>query len=109
MPNTPPDVAARSSPASSAKADPAGHAGQGGPAGHAVTELLRGWAAGDARASEALVPLVYAELRRQARRAMRREAEGHTLQPTALVHEAWLRLVSQERVAWRNRAQFFSV
>src|SRR5690349_24222395 len=62
---------------------------------HAVTELLRAWGAGDVRAPEVLVPLVYAELRRQAARALRREGDGHTLQATALVHEAWLRLDGQ--------------
>ena len=103
MPNTPPDLAAPPSPAASAKAGPAGQAG------HAVTELLRAWAAGDAHASELLVPLVYAELRRQARRAMRREGEGHTLQPTALVHEAWLRLGDQHDGAWESRSQFFAI
>jgi RNA polymerase sigma-70 factor, ECF subfamily len=106
MPNTPPDVAAPPSPASSAKADPAAHPGH---ARHAVTELLRAWAAGDAQASEVLVPLVYAELRRQARRAMRREGDGHTLQPTALVHEAWLRLGDQHDGRWESRTQFFAI
>ena len=74
-----------------------------------MTELLRAWGAGDAEASEALARLVYAELRRQARRALRREGEGHTLQPTALVHEAWLRLDVQHGVRWESRAQFFAV
>jgi RNA polymerase sigma factor (TIGR02999 family) len=76
---------------------------------HAVTELLRAWGAGDAQACEALVPLVYAELRRQARRTLRREGEGHTLQPTALVHEAWLRLGDQHDARWESRAQFFAI
>src|SRR5687768_16763570 len=106
MPNTPPDIAAPRSPASSASADPVGHAGQ---AGRAVTELLRAWSAGDAQAYDALVPLVYAELRRQARLAMRREDEGHTLQPTALVHEAWLRLGDQHDARWESRTQFFAL
>ena len=74
-----------------------------------VTELLLAWGAGDAAALDALIPVVYAELRTQARRAMRRETPGHTLQTTALVHEAFLRLVDQRRIAWRNRAQFFGV
>jgi RNA polymerase sigma factor (TIGR02999 family) len=74
-----------------------------------VTELLRAWGAGDARASEELVPLVYAELRRQARRALRREGEGHTLQATALVHEAWLRLDGQHDARWESRTQFLAV
>jgi len=76
---------------------------------HEVTELLRAWGAGDAEACEALARLVYAELRRQARRALRREEEGHTLQPTALVHEAWLRLDGQLHVRWQSRSQFFAV
>ncbi|MDB4877054.1 MAG: polymerase sigma factor [Gemmatimonadetes bacterium] len=74
-----------------------------------VTELLRAWGAGDAGASEELVPLVYAELRRQARRALRREGEGHTLQATALVHEAWLRLDGQHDARWESRTQFLAV
>jgi RNA polymerase sigma factor (TIGR02999 family) len=75
----------------------------------AVTELLRAWGDGDAGASEALVPLLYEELRRQARRALRREREGHTLQATALVHEAWLRLDGQHDVPWESRTQFLAV
>ena len=76
---------------------------------HAVTELLAAWCAGDAGASNALVPLVYDELRRQARRALRSEGEGHTLQATALVHEAWLRLDGQHDARWESRAQFLAV
>ena len=79
------------------------------PAGHEVTELLRAWGEGDAQACESLVPLVYAELRRQARLALRHEGEGHTLQPTALVHEAWLRLERQHEGRWESRTQFFAV
>jgi RNA polymerase sigma factor (TIGR02999 family) len=75
----------------------------------AVTELLRAWGAGDAGAAEALVPLVYEELRRQAKRALRREGEGHTLQATALVHEAWLRLDGQHDARWESRTQFLAV
>lgn len=74
-----------------------------------MTALLRAWAAGDARASDSLVELVYDELRRQARLALRRENEGHTLQPTALVHEAWLRLGDQRDARWESRSQFFAV
>jgi len=74
-----------------------------------VTELLRAWSAGDPAALEALLPAVYDELRRLAQRAMRRERTGHTLQPTALVHEAYLRLVEQRRADWHNRAQFLGV
>jgi len=77
--------------------------------GHVVTGLLHAWKAGDAAASDALVPLVYAELRRQARRALRREGEGHTLQATALVHEAWLRLDGQHQAHWESRTQFLAV
>jgi len=71
-----------------------------------VTALLDEWSRGDHRALDQLLPLVYAELRRIARRELRRERAGHTLQPTALVHEAYLRLVDQRQVDWRNRAHF---
>ena len=74
-----------------------------------VTPLLLAWGNGDESAGEQLLPAVYAELHRQAARAMRREANEHTLQATALVHEAYLRLVDQRRIVWRNRAQFFGV
>jgi RNA polymerase sigma factor (TIGR02999 family) len=74
-----------------------------------VTDLLRAWGAGDAEASAAVAPLVYEELRRQAGQALRREGEGHTLQTTALVHEAWLRLDSQHDTEWESRSQFFAV
>jgi RNA polymerase sigma factor (TIGR02999 family) len=74
-----------------------------------VTELLRAWSAGDAQACEALAPLVYPELRRQASLALRREAEGHTLQVTGLVHEAWLRVDAQHDARWESRTQFFAV
>ena len=74
-----------------------------------VTRLLLAWSGGDARAAEQLLAAVYAELRAQAARAMRREDSGVTLQPTALVHEAYLRLAGQRRFEWRNRAQFFGV
>ena len=74
-----------------------------------VTRLLLDWSGGDQAAHEQLLPLVYDELRRLAGAYMRRERPGHTLQPTALVHEAYLRLVDQERVDWRNRAQFVGV
>jgi RNA polymerase sigma factor (TIGR02999 family) len=74
-----------------------------------VTGLLLAWRAGDAGAGERLLPAIYDELHRQAARAMRREGDAHTLQPTAVVHEAYLRLVDQQRVQWRNRAHFFGV
>jgi RNA polymerase sigma factor (TIGR02999 family) len=73
-----------------------------------LTGLLRAWARGDAAAGERLIPLVYDELRRQAARYLRRERPGHTLRPTALVHEAYLRLAEQ-REDWENRAHFFAV
>jgi RNA polymerase sigma factor (TIGR02999 family) len=76
---------------------------------HEVTDLLRAWGAGDEEASEELARLVYEELRRQARRALRREGDGHTLQPTALVHEAWLRIDNQHEAIWQSRTQFFAV
>ena len=74
-----------------------------------VSELLLAWGAGDRAALDALVPIIYGELRRQARRALRREGAGHTLQPTALVHEAFLRLVDQRHARWEGRTQFFAV
>jgi RNA polymerase sigma factor (TIGR02999 family) len=74
-----------------------------------VTGLLLAWRAGDAGAGDRLLPAIYDELHRQAARAMRREGDAHTLQPTAVVHEAYLRLVDQQRVQWRNRAHFFGV
>jgi len=81
------------------------------PAGEAarVTDLLVAWGGGDRAALDALLPIVYDELRRQASRALRREQPGHSLQATALVHEAYFRLVEQDRVLWRNRAHFFGV
>jgi RNA polymerase sigma factor (TIGR02999 family) len=74
-----------------------------------VTTLLHAWSEGDLAAREQLMPLVYDELRRRAAACMRREGPAHMLQPTALVHEAYLRLVNQRTVAWRNRAQFLAV
>jgi RNA polymerase sigma factor (TIGR02999 family) len=74
-----------------------------------VSQLLRAWGQGSLQAREDLVPLVYRELRRRAGAYLRRERQEHTLQATALVHEAYLRLVGQERVAWQNRAHFFGI
>ena len=74
-----------------------------------VTQLLLDWSRGDERALEELMPLVYDELHRLAEHYMRRERSDHTLQPTALVNEAYLRLVDQTRVKWRNRAHFIGV
>ena len=74
-----------------------------------VSRLLRAWGQGDLNAREELVPLVYQELRRRAAAYLRRERADYTLQPTALVHEAYLRLLGQQRVAWQNRAHFFGI
>lgn len=74
-----------------------------------ITQLLLDWEAGSQEAVERLTPLVFEDLRQRARGFLRRERRGHTLQPTALVNEAYLRLVDQNRVGWRNRAQFFGV
>jgi RNA polymerase sigma factor (TIGR02999 family) len=74
-----------------------------------ITERLIAWGAGDKAALDQLLPIVYQELRRMAGNYLRQENPGHTLQPTALVHEAWLRLIDQTRVTWQNRAQFFGV
>jgi RNA polymerase sigma factor (TIGR02999 family) len=73
------------------------------------TELLRAWSQGDGSALERLVPLVYEELHRIARRYMRRERHDHTLQATSLVNEAYLRLIDVNRVEWRDRAHFLAV
>ncbi len=72
----------------------------------AATELLVAWGAGDVTARDRMLPLVYDELRRLAAAYLRRERAGHTLQPTALVHEAYVRLIDQRRADWSNRAQF---
>jgi len=74
-----------------------------------ITDLLRAWGGGDQAALNQLAPLVYEELRRVARRYMRRERPGHTLQTTALVNEAYLRLVDVKNAGWRDRAQFFAL
>ncbi|HEY0050752.1 MAG TPA: sigma-70 family RNA polymerase sigma factor [Pyrinomonadaceae bacterium] len=74
-----------------------------------VTELLKKWSGGDAAALEELTPLIYAELHRLAKSYMRRERDGHTLQTTALVNEAYLRLIDWKAVKWENRAHFFGV
>jgi RNA polymerase sigma factor (TIGR02999 family) len=74
-----------------------------------VTRWLVAGSGGDARALEALLPLVYDELHRQAVRFFHRERAGHTLQPTALVNEVYLRLINQHEVNWQNRAQFFAI
>jgi RNA polymerase sigma-70 factor (ECF subfamily) len=74
-----------------------------------VTQLLIDWSRGDQAALEKLMPLVYTELRRLATNYLRRERQGHTLQPTALVNEAYLKLVDQRNAKWQNRAQFFGI
>lgn len=73
-----------------------------------VTRILNELDHGDSKAAEELLPLVYEELRKLAGHRMAQEAAGHTLQPTALVHEAWLRLVNAENQTWQNRAHFFA-
>lgn len=74
-----------------------------------VTQLLVDWNAGDRSALEKLIPLVQDELRRLANNYLRRERPGHTLQPTALVNEAYLKLIDQRNAHWQNRAQFYGV
>lgn len=74
-----------------------------------VSDLLQAWSRGDVHARDELMPVVYQELRRRAAAYLRRERAGHTLQPTALVHEAYVRLVGQTRVSWQNRAHFFGI
>src|SRR5215831_5114240 len=73
-----------------------------------ITRLLVAWKRGDRGAVEALIPLIYPELHRIAERYMRRERPGHTLQPTAVVNEAYLRLTGRRGVAWESRAHFFA-
>jgi RNA polymerase sigma factor (TIGR02999 family) len=74
-----------------------------------VTALLQRWTSGDKSVIDQLTPLIYGELRRLAHRQLRRERRDHTLQSTALVHEAWLRLVDQKQAKWQDRAHFFAV
>jgi len=79
------------------------------PGSHEITQLLLAWSKGDREALDRLFPLVYAELRRLAKSYMRKERAGHMLQTTALIHEAYLRLIDAGQVEWRNRAHFFGV
>jgi len=79
------------------------------PPPHQLTQLLIAWSDGSPEALDELFPLVYAELRRMAHRHMRRERQGHTLQTTALVNDAYLRLIDQTQVHWQNRAHFFAI
>jgi len=76
---------------------------------HEVTLLLAAWAKGNQQALDELTPLVYREMRQLAAGYLRKERQGHTLQPTALVHEAYLRLVDQTNPTWQNRSHFFGV
>ena len=74
-----------------------------------ISQLLRAWSDGDQLALDELTPIVYAELHRLAHRYMRGERHGHSLQTTALVNEAYMRLVDYDRMQWQNRAHFFAV
>src|SRR6266516_3321980 len=74
-----------------------------------ITQLLIDWSNGDEQALDQLTPLVYDELRKMARTYLRRERSDHTLQATALLHEAYLRLIDQHSVSWQNRAHFFGI
>ena len=74
-----------------------------------ITQLLIGWGEGDERALEKLMPIVYTELRRMAGNFMRRQSPDHTLQATALVNEAYMRLIDSSRVNWQNRTHFFAI
>jgi RNA polymerase sigma factor (TIGR02999 family) len=78
-------------------------------AAHQVTGLLQAWGRGSLEARDRLLPLIYRDLRRRAAARLRHERPGHTLQPTALVNEAYMRLVDQQRVVWHDRAHFFAV
>jgi len=80
-----------------------------GAPGHDVTDHLRAWGDGDLGARDRLMPLVYQELRRRAAAYLRRERRDHSLQPTDLVHEAYLRLIDQKRAAWQNRGHFYGL
>jgi RNA polymerase sigma factor (TIGR02999 family) len=82
---------------------------RGGPPDSDVTGLLVRWSAGDPHALEQVIPLVYGELRRIASNQLRRERKDHTLAPTALVNELYLRLVDQRRTSWQNRVHFFGL
>lgn len=79
------------------------------PKPHEITELLAQWSGGNQTALDRLYPLVYEELRRLARSYMKRERKGHTLQTTALINEAYVRMVDQRNVHWQNRSHFFAI
>lgn len=74
-----------------------------------ITKILQDWNNGDVAAKERLMPFVYDELKRQARRLMARERSNHTLQPTALVHEAFIRISKQSGIDWKNRSHFYGI
>ncbi|HVE55369.1 MAG TPA: sigma-70 family RNA polymerase sigma factor [Pyrinomonadaceae bacterium] len=76
---------------------------------HNVTQMLKDWSEGDAKVLDTLMPLVYEELRRQASRYLRKERVNHTLQTTALIHEAYIKLIDQKSVEWQNRSHFFAI
>lgn len=76
---------------------------------HEITDLLHAWNEGESEALDELLPIVYQELHRQAENFMRHERSNHTLQTTALIHEAYLKLVDQNRMEWENRSQFFGI
>src|SRR5437870_1648955 len=76
---------------------------------HEITQMLRAWSGGEREALDELLPLVYGELHRQAARYLRRERQDHTLQPTALINEAYLKLIDQREVSWENRTHFFAI
>jgi len=76
---------------------------------HKITQMLHEWSDGNREALEELMPLVYTELHRQATRYLRRERQGHTLQTTALIHEAYLKLIDQRAVNWQSRTHFFAI
>lgn len=79
------------------------------PSSHEITELLQKWSVGDTEALDELTPVIYAELHRIAKRYMNRERDGHTLQTSALVNEAYIRLIDWKTAKWENRAHFFGV
>jgi len=79
------------------------------PSPEQITKLLKHWSNGDQAARDQLIPLVYQKLRRMAHQHMRKERPGHTLQTSALVHEAFVRLIDQTNIQWQNRAHFFGI
>ncbi len=74
-----------------------------------ITEMLQEWSSGNREALDELMPLIYTELHRQAAQFLRRERQNHTLQTTALIHEAYVKLIDQREVKWQNRAHFFAI